>query len=68
MRKLSLVILVVSVVLGSRALFVWNGCGYDCGIISVTSGMAAIVAWFLSIAMVVVSALIWIVAVIRDRT
>ena len=32
-----------------------------------TSGMAAVAAWYLSIALIVAAAGIWIAAIVRDR-
>lgn len=67
MRKLSVIVLVVALILGARSQLVWNSCGYDCGIISTDAGITATEAWFLAVALVIVSAGIWITAVIRDR-
>ena len=63
MRKLSIVGFVASIVLGARAYVVWHSCGYDCGIFSVTSGMAAMVAWYLSIVIFFSSAVLLIAAI-----
>jgi uncharacterized membrane protein len=59
-------LLVFGVSLAFRGFYVWNTCGYDCGIFTVSRGIAAIVAMPVGL-LVSLSAAISLAAIVMSR-
>ena len=59
-------LLVVGLSLASRGFYVWNTCGYDCGIFAVSRGLSAIAAIPVGLALSLLAALS-LVALVMSR-
>ena len=59
--------IIISTLIAIRSKLVWDNCGYDCGIISVTQGPAAIVGWYISLAAIIISIATLFTSYIRNN-
>jgi hypothetical protein len=65
MRTIGAVLTVAAAILAARSWWVWERCGYDCGIFS--DGPAAITGAFASVALLIVALCVLVLHVLRNR-
>ena len=53
----SIFTLLLGATLSARGFYVWNTCGYDCGVFSIGSGLSATVAMLVGVLLFAISAI-----------